>query len=227
MYPATVGWMERKRNPTFVSPRRFAPPLLICDASHRWIRMSDCASLHPTYGLPTLRLLMSSLKKNAWASVKSNKDFVCIQTRSGCQSLNLPDPEGEEFFLMHDVSDEEMGKALISALSASRYLDIKECQASGNNFFDYRGRVEPEYKEWVDRTMARFGYKTKRTMFKDMLSCNVEVSNGLIMICPWHHVKLEALDGEGLTEADNVMISFNAPLVEVGVSLRLALSRCT
>jgi hypothetical protein len=49
--------MERKRNPTFVSPRHFAPPLLICDASHRWIRMSDCASLHPTYGLPTLRLL--------------------------------------------------------------------------------------------------------------------------------------------------------------------------
>jgi hypothetical protein len=46
-----------KRNPTFVSPRRVAPRVLICDASHRWIRMSDCASLHPTYGLSPLRLL--------------------------------------------------------------------------------------------------------------------------------------------------------------------------
>jgi hypothetical protein len=38
-------------------PPALAPLLLICDASHRWIRMSDCASLHPTYGLSTLRLL--------------------------------------------------------------------------------------------------------------------------------------------------------------------------
>lgn len=60
-----------------------------------------------------------------------------------------------------------------------------------------------------------------------MRLCILVRKNEMITIIPNHHVKLEAWDGEGLIEADNVVIPSTSSMSEVGVALRLAFSRCT
>lgn len=75
--------------------------------------------------------------------------------------------------------------------------------------------------------MEKYGYKTKRALFKDMKNCSIHCINDLIIISPTHHEKLESWSGKGINESDNVVISVNESPAEIGAALRLALSRCT
>jgi hypothetical protein len=165
-------------------------------------------------------------KKEKWTSVKSNKDFIFVRTHSGWRT-HLPDPEGKQFYVSHAASDEELGQSVMKALAASRRIDPRECDPNQwvKSLTDDKGRVL-SYIEWVAQTMAQYGYKTKRAMFKDMKSCIIEMADDMITMQPWHHVKLEAWDGDGLTEKDNAVISADSSPAEVGAALRLALSRC-
>jgi len=169
---------------------------------------------------------METVERKFWASIRANGDFIYVKTCSGLHAP-LPDPDGREFCLDPTASDEELGEALLASLAASRQIASRDARcSSGKIFYDRRGRVEEEYKEWMARTMARFGYKTKRAMFKDMNSCLAESNGDAITIMPTHHVKLEAWDGDGLTKEDNVVIPADSPPSEAGAALRLALSRC-
>lgn len=158
----------------------------------------------------------------SWAYIKSNNDFIFIETYSGYFNC-LPDPEGKRFFLSPSSSDDELGERVLEALAVSRMIDPKEKP----EFFDFRGRVATQYNEWVADAMIRFGYKTKRALFKGMKNCSVDEVDGAITIRPSHHEKLEAWSGKGITETDCVVISSNTPINEVGMALRLAFSRCT
>jgi hypothetical protein len=75
--------------------------------------------------------------------------------------------------------------------------------------------------------MQRYGYKTKRALFKNMKSCSVEVDDGMMTIQPWHHEKLEGWSGNGISKEDYVVIPANSTPGEIGEALRLAFSRCT
>ncbi|WP_180189862.1 contact-dependent growth inhibition system immunity protein [Achromobacter insuavis] len=154
--------------------------------------------------------------------VKSNNEFIFLETYSGYWNF-LPDSEGERYLLSHSSSDADLGSAAIAAISASRQIDPK----NDPNFFDIAGRVVPKYKDWVSEMMERFGYKTKRAMFKDMKSCSVELVGGAYVMQPSHHEKLEAWSGEGLTENDYVLLPADSSSERVGAALRLTLARCT
>lgn len=165
---------------------------------------------------------MKNPVNRSWASIKFNNDFIFIETYSGYFNC-LPDPEGKRFFLSPSSAGDELGKSILEALAVSRMINPKEMP----EFFDFRGRVATQYNEWVADTMMRFGYKTKRALFKGMKSCSVDEVDGVITIHPSHHEKLEAWSGKGITEEDYVVIFSNLPLNEVGMALRLAFSRCT
>lgn len=164
---------------------------------------------------------MNILGKKSWAYVKSNKDFIFIETYSGYRNC-LPDSEGKQFILMHSISDYDLGIAISEALAVSRQIDPKESPG----FFDFMGRVIPLYESWVAQMIVDFGYKTRRAMFKDMKSCSVESLNGFVSLQPSYHEKLEAWSGKGITEGDYVVVSENSSFAEIGAALRLALSRC-
>lgn len=162
------------------------------------------------------------MNKKSWAYVKFNNDFIFIETYSGYFNC-LPDPEGKRFFLSHSSADRELGGSVLEALAVSRIIDPKESP----EFFDFRGRVSIQYNEWVASLMVKFGYKTKRALFKDMKSCSMDAVDGIITMRPSHHEKLEAWSGKGITEKDCVVISSGSSLDKIGVALRLAFSRCT
>ncbi len=42
---------------------------------------------------------------------------------------------------------------------------------------------------------GKYGYKTKKALFKDMKHCTIHCVNGVIKISPYRHEKLEAWGG--------------------------------
>ena len=71
--------------------------------------------------------------------------------------------------------------------------------------------------------MEKYGYKTKRSMFKNMKSVSIQRKENQIIFGPSHHEKLEVW---GRTKGD-IIIPANSSPAEVGAALRLAFSRCT
>ena len=164
---------------------------------------------------------MNEVPKKSWADTKINDDFICIRTASGYRSAS-PDYRGRQDFLPPNADDEVIGHTLIDALAQSKFLDPMK----NNDFFDSES-VAQRYAEWVRAVMERYGYKTKRAMFKNMKSCRVECHNNVIMVKPSNHVKLEAWGREKSDGIEDVVISANSSPREIGAALRLAFERCT
>ena len=160
--------------------------------------------------------------KQKWfcATVYKNQDFILVVTFSG-YSRRTSDPDGIQILLPLDVSDEELGQATLLALSKSRIIDVSEI----GTFFNI-DNVMKRYDAWVADLMAKYNYKTKRALFKNMMRCYVEISDGILTISPSWHEKLEAWSGEGISDDDKVVLSVNSTTEEIGAGLRLAFSRC-
>lgn len=176
---------------------------------------------------------MNDAIKMAWANAKLNKDFLCIQTYSGYGSSRA-DHKGSMHLLPFDASDKAVGEALLDALSKSRFVlpeprnDVwVHPEATFDSDLYDLNAMEQRYQEWVSLLMERYGYRSKRALFKDMKSCNIKSRLGEFVMTPSHHEKLEAWSGKGISDSDNVVILATSSPSEVGVALRLALSRCT
>lgn len=162
------------------------------------------------------------VQKKRWVSVFENREFTQIETQSGYRG-GLPDPLGKRIRLTNPTTDEELGDAVLTALAASRFLHPNEHR----EFFDIRGRVVPQYEEWISGVISEYGYKSRRALFKDMKSCDIVEHDGVVTMRPTHHEKLEAWSDDGITEECLVRVSTISPPSDVGAALRLALSRCT
>ncbi|CNE60361.1 contact-dependent growth inhibition system immunity protein [Yersinia bercovieri] len=165
---------------------------------------------------------MFNKDQDYWISVFSTKEFLCIDTYSGLGRVRR-DPLFPSCLLPADAGDKSIGDAVLFALSNSRTLTSLEERVA---FFDLEKGKE-QYAAWVAMLMGRFGYKTKRALFKDMKSCHIHCINDWIRISPTHHEKLEAWSGKGIKGADDVLISVDSEPEEIGAALRLAISRCT
>jgi hypothetical protein len=155
-----------------------------------------------------------------YASAYQNQDFINIETFSGYRR-KVADPDGVQILLPLDASNEDLGKASLDALSKSRIIDIREIAT----FFDL-DKTTKNYNNWVADLMNKYGYKTKRALFKNMMSSDIEIRNGVLTIYPSHHEKLEGWGRDGFTDDDNVVLPINSTAEEIGAGLRLAFSRC-
>ncbi|WP_336699279.1 contact-dependent growth inhibition system immunity protein [Pantoea dispersa] len=155
-----------------------------------------------------------------WANVFATQEFLSIETYSGL-GMTGRDSLFSPHILPPDADDQSIGEAILKSLSDSRTLTVQECE----NFFDLEKGKE-QYLAWIVTLMEKFGYKTKRAMFKDMKKCGVHLINDVISISPTRHEKLE---GWGRTKGDgieDVILKADSSLAEIGAGLRLALSRC-
>ncbi|WP_445375073.1 contact-dependent growth inhibition system immunity protein [Photorhabdus tasmaniensis] len=159
-------------------------------------------------------------KQGLNASAMFNGDFYSVKTYSG-NGLLREDPLGSKHLLQPIVSDQELGKAVLDALSKSRIISLDEC----GDYFDHDVSNE-QYKNWITEMMGFYGYRSKRQLFKKMLSCGICMLDGEITIQPSSHVKLDGWSGDGISESDYVVIPADSSPEEVGAALRLAFSRC-
>ncbi|CNH16737.1 Protein of uncharacterised function (DUF1436) [Yersinia aldovae] len=163
---------------------------------------------------------MFNTGQDYWVSVSSTKDFVSVDTYSGLGMVGR-DPLFPPHLLSPDADDKSIGEAVLIALSNSRTLSLEEY----GDFFNLE-KSQEQYVAWMAMLMERYGYKSKRTLFKDMKSCSIHCIDGVITFSPTRHEKLEAWSGRGIKESDHVVISVNSSPAEIGAALRLALSRC-
>lgn len=154
------------------------------------------------------------------ASIYINGDFVNIRTLSG-RGLMGVDSSGLNAVLPADVDDSTLGCSIIEALRKSRWLSVYECAS----FFD-RDERKRVYEQWVSDLMESFGYKKRRELFKNMMNCSVIDRSGSVEIRPTNHDKSEAWSGRGISHEDHVHRSLDSSAEEMGVAVRLAISRC-
>lgn len=152
------------------------------------------------------------------AYILSNGDFISVKTYSDF-GWSVQDHLAPAHVLAPDISDEDLGRAVLAALSLSRLLAFDDP--------DYTNEVvEERYQVWIKDMMKRYGYKTKRAMFRKMDSCGTMIRDGVLTIRPSYHYSLDGWSGDFITEQDYVKIPENSPANEAGAAVRLALSRC-
>lgn len=177
--------------------------------------------------------MMDEVIRGAWADAIFNGDFMCVETWSGYRGGSHADYKGQQIFLKPDASDEAIGLAVRDALAKSRWvLGIPRAGSVyppdvefDPDLYDYKLNAE-RYAAWTKELMERFGYKTKRALFKDMENCAIEAIGGIMKIIPKRHIKLEAWEGLGPNNAGAVEISADSSPAEIGAALRLAFTRC-
>jgi len=156
-----------------------------------------------------------------WANAFVTNEFLNIETYSGL-GMTGRDPSFPSPLLLLDIDDKSLGEEILKALSDSRTLTEL---ADRIEFFDLEKGKE-KYAAWVAMLMERYGYKTKRALFKNMKKCGVHLVNNVITIRPSFHEKLEAWSGGKISESDYVVLPADSSPAEIGAGLRLAVSRC-
>ena len=157
-------------------------------------------------------------EQDYWAGYKANERALIIQTWSGFGRYAL-DHLYPPHILPLDTDNETLGTTVLQALANSRTLDN---EAERIDFLKQEN-FKPRYEDWVAKLCGNLGYKTRRALFKNMMSVDIWLHNGCLKISPSRHVKLEAWDA---IDADDVILSLDNSHEEIGAGLRLALSRC-
>lgn len=154
------------------------------------------------------------------AFVKFNEKAIIIQTQSG-NGLMAIDYMYQPHVLPLDIDDNMLGEALLKSLSGSRTLVLDSEEII--DFFDLTKGKE-RYENWVDYLHQSLDYKSKKALFKNMMSCSISLFNGMIEISPSRHVKLHAW--EGLDDDKTIILPSDSTPSEIGKGLRLAMSYC-
>ena len=157
-------------------------------------------------------------EQDYWAGYKANERALIIQTWSGFGRY-APDHLYPPHILPLDTDNETLGTTVLQALANSRTLDN---EAERIDFLKQEN-FKPRYEDWVAKLCGNLGYKTRRALFKNMMSVDIWLHNGCLKISPSRHVKLDAWDA---IDADDVILSLDNSPEEIGTGLRLALSRC-
>ncbi|WP_301818793.1 contact-dependent growth inhibition system immunity protein [Neisseria maigaei] len=157
--------------------------------------------------------------QNYWAVFYANEEALIVQTCSGL-GLTAIDHLYPPHILPLDTDNETLGTTVLQALANSRTFvyDSPEDQ----DFFDTE-KFRQRYEDWVANLCGNLGYKTRRALFKNMMSVDIWLHNGCLKISPSRHVKPEAWDA---IDTDNVILSLDNSPEEIGTGLKLALSRC-
>ena len=159
--------------------------------------------------------------RDYWASCYYTNEFLCIDTYSGLGRVGR-DPVFPSRLLPPDAEDELVGEQILQALSDSRTLNVLEERVA---FFDLEKGKE-QYAAWRSMLIEKYGYKTKKALFKDMKNCGIHCANGVITISPTRHEKLEGWGREKGDGIEDVILPVDSSPTEIGAGLRLALSRC-
>jgi len=162
------------------------------------------------------------VKPRKWASARANAKLLAVGTWSG-YSRKVLDAAGHHYDFLPDVAEDALGAAVLDCLAHSRFLDTPELRAA----LLHPEVLARDYAAWIERLMQFGGYKTKRALFKEMLSCWIEQDGDTITMQPSHHEKLDGWSGEGFTDADHVLVSAQASSSAIGAALREAFRRCT
>ena len=163
------------------------------------------------------------MNKPKTVSVIVNNEFLLV-TSIIRGMIGMTDPDQDFVFNKVDITDSYFGKLVKEKLDESREVSLQEFQAIFNSekMKGLQKRLEEEMKK-------RYGYKNKKSIYKDMSFLSLEQDNLYITISPLHQ---DSLDGStGISLPDNSPLEFkydkNISDEELGKAVREALTYCT
>lgn len=154
------------------------------------------------------------------ASAYCNGDFILLETKSGYRSVKT-DPEAPRRMLAMDAEAVVIGRAVLDTLQRSRQIDPSDIDV----FFDPT-TTSVEYDRRNEELMERFGYKSKKALFKNMASVSICRDGGQILLSPLKHDDLEGWGRKKGDGIEDVLVAADVAPAELGAALRLAFSRC-
>ena len=163
------------------------------------------------------------MNKPKTVSVIVNNEFLLV-TSIIRGMIGMTNPDQDFVFNKVDITDSYFGKLVKEKLDESREVSLQEFQAIFNSekMKGLQKRLEEEMKK-------RYGYKNKKSIYKDMSSLSLEQDDLYITISPLHQ---DSLDGStGISLPDNSPLEFkydkNISDEELGKAIRQALTYCT
>ena len=163
------------------------------------------------------------MNKSKTVSVIVNNEFLLV-TSIIRGMIGMTDPDQDFVFNKVDITDSYFGKLVKEKLDESREVSLQEFQAIFNSekMKGLQKRLEEEMKK-------RYGYKNKKSIYKDMSSLSLEQDDLYITISPLHQ---DSLDGStGISLPDNSPLEFkydkNISDEELGKAIRQAMTYCT
>lgn len=157
----------------------------------------------------------------ARAAVFCNQDFLCISTQS-TGLLAYAEPSAKPLYLPSDVSDEILGKSIRNALALSKQVGLEEFQEIWKSGIIHS--LDNQRDAWA---MEKYGYKTKRAMYKNMLCCWISCVDEKLQVKPTHRKTLDTYSGISIDGPEILRIPEYASDAEVGAALREGFIRCT
>ncbi|MEY4077282.1 MAG: hypothetical protein RIQ69_1652 [Pseudomonadota bacterium] len=149
-----------------------------------------------------------------------NEDFFWIHTQA-VGMINVGDPLVEPEYLAPDVDDAMLGATLRQCLQKSRHIEMSEFQKM------FKAGVFNQLDEERNQAaMQKYGYKTKRALYKNMLCCWISMFDGKVKIAPSHQKSVESYTA---TKDGPEPFTLHGPIsdAELGAALREGFKRCT
>ena len=163
------------------------------------------------------------MSKSKSIFIEVNCDFILV-TSLITGMLSMVNPDQDFIFNEVDISDLDLGRLIKEKLNESKEISFEEFQAIFHSakMKGLKKRLEEEMKK-------RYGYKNKKSIYKDMSSLSLEQDDLCITISPLHQ---DSLDGStGISLPDNSALEFkydkNISDEELGKAIRQALTYCT
>jgi hypothetical protein len=159
-------------------------------------------------------------KPDAVATVYLTELFFELVTMSQGM-LRYGEPSAPLHHLPPNASDTALGATLRIALSASKRVSVEDFQK-----IFHSGIIQKTGEDRTKSTMQKYGYKTKRALYKNMMCCWISVLDGKIEIAPSHH---KSLDSYTATQDGPEPLFLDASIsdAELGAALREGFKRCT
>jgi hypothetical protein len=154
------------------------------------------------------------------ASIECNLDFIRVCTVScGIQVGRDPKFASLDFSINENIV--LLGDSLLTAISRSRSLGPED-----DDYLLISWTAQKEiYKSEVEETIKKYNYKNKKSLFKNMQSCSVEMEDKSITISPWNHEKLDSW--YGINKNFIITISATSSSEIIGAAVKYSIARCT
>ena len=163
------------------------------------------------------------MNKPKAVSVRVNNEFLLV-TSIIRGMIGMTDPDQDFVFNKVDITDSYFGKLVKEKLDESREVSLQEFQAIFNS-----EKMKGLQKNLEEEMKKRYGYKNKKSIYKDMSFLSLEQDASFIIIAPLHQ---DSLGGySGILLPDNSALEFkydkNISDEELGKAIRQALTYCT
>ena len=163
------------------------------------------------------------MNKPKTVSVIVNNEFLLV-TSIIRGMIGMTDPDQDFVFNKVDITDSYFGKLVKEKLDESREVSLQEFQAIFNS-----EKMKGLQKNLEEEMKKRYGYKNKKSIYKDMSFLSLEQDDLYITISP---LRQDSLDGStGISLPDNSPLEFkydkNISDEELGKAVRQALTYCT